>query len=70
MSDQLLRHVVLFGFKESTTPEQLQQIEQTFATLPGHIDIIHAFEWGTNISVENLAQGYTHCFSGHVSQQG
>jgi hypothetical protein len=26
------------------------------------IDVIAGFEWGTDVSVENLAQGFTHCF--------
>ena len=28
----------------------------------GKVDTIHDFEWGTDISVENLSQGFTHCF--------
>lgn len=59
---KLLRHVVLFGFKDETTPEQIQKIEQAFCSLPNKIEDVHDFEWGTNVSVENLAQGYTHCF--------
>ena len=58
----LLRHVVLFGFKETTTPEQITQIETAFAALPAKIDEIYGFEWGTDVSVENLAQGFSHCF--------
>ncbi len=61
-STKLLRHVVLFGFKETTTPDQLHNIEATFCALPEKMDIIDGFEWGTNVSPENLAQGYTHCF--------
>jgi hypothetical protein len=30
--------------------------------LPSNIDAILDFEWGTDVSVENLAKGYTHCF--------
>jgi hypothetical protein len=62
MSEKLLRHVVLLGFKDTTTPQQIQEVEQVFAALPAKIDIIHDFEWGTDVSVENLAQGYSHCF--------
>jgi hypothetical protein len=57
-----LRHVVLFGFKETATPEQIQTIEQAFRALPEKISEIHEFEWGTDVSVENLSRGYTHCF--------
>lgn len=59
---KMLRHVVLFKFKADTTPEQLKQITDTFAALPGKIDTIKGFEWGTDVSVENKAEGFTHCF--------
>jgi hypothetical protein len=58
----LLRHVVLFKFKESATPEQIKQVEDAFRALPGKINQVKDFEWGTNVSPENLAQGFTHCF--------
>ena len=61
-STRLLRHVVLFKFKSDTTPGKVKEIEDAFAALPAKIDAIHDFEWGTDVSVENLAQGYTHCF--------
>ena len=59
---KVLRHVVLFKFKEGATPEQIKQVEDAFRALPGKIDLIRGFEWGTNVSSENLSQGYTHCF--------
>lgn len=59
---KVLRHVVLFKFKEGTTAERIKQVEDAFRALPGKIDLIRGFEWGTNVSPENLAQGYTHCF--------
>ena len=60
--ERLLRHVVLFKFKDSATPEQIKEVETAFRALPGKIPVIHSFEWGTNNSPENLAQGFTHCF--------
>ena len=59
---KLLRHVVLFSFKESAGPEQIRQIEEAFGALPAQIQEIHDFEWGTDVSVEGKAQGFTHCF--------
>jgi hypothetical protein len=59
---QVLRHVVLFKFKDSSTPEQIKAVEDAFSALPGKINTIIDYEWGTNVSPENLAQGYTHCF--------
>jgi len=57
-----LRHVVLFKFKEGTTDKQVKTIEKAFAALPSKIDAIDDFEWGTDVGVENLAAGFTHCF--------
>jgi len=61
-TNRVLRHVVLFKFKEGTTGEQVQQIEAAFRALPGKINAIHDFEWGTDVSVEGIADGFTHCF--------
>ena len=61
-TESLLRHVVLFGFTAETTPAQRRTLEDAFAGLPGQIPEIVDFEWGTDVSVENAARGYTHCF--------
>ncbi len=58
----LLRHVVLFKFKEDTPPDKTKELENAFRALPGKISLIKKFEWGTNSSPENLSQGFTHCF--------
>ena len=57
-----LRHVVFFKFKESSSQEDIESVIKAFSDLPGKINTILGYEWGTNISPENLAQGYTHCF--------
>lgn len=63
MADQpLLRHVVLFQFKEDTPQSKVGEIEEAFRALPGKIRVIQDFEWGTDVSVEGLADGFTHCF--------
>jgi len=59
---KMLKHVVLFKFKEGTTPEQIKEVEKAFASLPGKIDVIKGFEAGTNVSTENRSEGFTHCF--------
>jgi len=57
-----LRHVVLLKFKDDTSAEVVKSIEAGFAALPGKIDVIVDLEWGTDVSVENLQDGFTHCF--------
>lgn len=59
---QVLRHVVLFKFKDGVEKEQIRLIENAFCALPSKVDAIYDFEWGTDVSVENLHQGFTHCF--------
>jgi hypothetical protein len=61
-SSKVLRHVVLFAFKGSSTPRQIRELERAFGELPGKIAEVREFEWGTDVSVENLSRGYTHCF--------
>jgi hypothetical protein len=58
----LVRHVVLFKFKDDAPPDQIRAIEAKFRALKSQIPQILDFEWGTNISPENRAQGFTHCF--------
>jgi hypothetical protein len=57
-----LRHIVLFKFKDGATPDEIKAIEGAFRALPSKIPTVVDFEWGTNNSPENLAQGFTHCF--------
>jgi hypothetical protein len=58
----MLRHVVLFKFKDSSTPADIEKILAEFSMLPKKIPQIVSFEWGTNNSPEGLADGFTHCF--------
>ena len=60
--DELLRHVVLFKFKENAKADSIKIVEEAFAALPGKIDAIHDYEWGVNNSPEGLNKGLTHCF--------
>ena len=57
-----LRHVVLFKFKADATKEQIREIVAGFQALPKKIDGITGFEYGTDVSPEGLADGFTHCF--------
>lgn len=59
---EYLKHIVLFAFKDSATEDDIQAIVKAFANLKQEIDEVHDFEWGTDVSVENLQQGFTHCF--------
>ena len=59
---KLLRHVVLFKFKQSATPDQVAKLVEAFRELPKKISTIVDFEYGVNNSPEGLNEGLTHCF--------
>lgn len=60
--DSLLRHVVLFKFKDGTSSEDIKKVETAFSALPTKIPQIIGYEWGLNNSPEGLEKGFTHCF--------
>ena len=59
---KMLRHAVLFKFKDTSKPEDIKKVEDAFRALPSKIKEIAGLEWGTNNSPENLNQGFTHLF--------
>lgn len=60
---RVLRHVVLFSFKEGTPDAKVAEIVGAFEALPSKIPQILHFEWGLNNSPEGLNKGFTHCFT-------
>ena len=58
----VMRHVVLLKFKEDANSEQIRSVETEFRALKSRIPSVQSLEWGTNVSPEGLAQGFTHCF--------
>ncbi len=61
--DSVLRHVVYFSFKETSSQEDIQSVIDAFRDLQNKIDGIKGFEWGINSSPENLHQGLTHALT-------
>lgn len=59
---KLLRHVVIFKFKDTSSPEDIQKVADTFYALKDQVPQIVTMEWGINNSPENFNQGFTHCF--------
>ena len=60
--EKVLRHVVMYKFKDNLTPAQLKEVIDAFAGLPKKIDTIIGFEHGTNVSKEGKSEGFTHMF--------
>lgn len=63
MPDSVLRHVVLFGFKATSSQQDIDGVVAAFQALPSKISEIKGFEWGINSSPEGLNQGLTHAFT-------
>ena len=59
---KMLRHIVMFKFKETSSKENIQKVVDGFRSLKVSIPQIAGFEYGTNNSPEGLADGFTHCF--------
>ncbi|GLU05112.1 hypothetical protein SLE2022_222300 [Rubroshorea leprosula] len=58
----VVKHVLLAKFKEGTTPEKIEELTKGYADLVNRIEPMKAFEWGKDVSFENLQQGFTHVF--------
>jgi hypothetical protein len=59
---RVLRHGVFLKFREGAPPEQITDVEESFARLPSECPTIKAFEWGKNNSPEKHDDGFTHCY--------
>jgi len=61
-ADKVLRHIVMYKFKDDVTPAQLKEVIDAFAALPKRVNTIIDFEHGTNVSKEGKSEGFTHAF--------
>ena len=57
-----VKHAVLVKFKETTTPEQIDQVFSDLLDLSEAIPGIEDYVAGPNNSSQGLSQGYTHGF--------
>lgn len=60
--ERVLKHLVLYKFKEDQSPAQVQEVIDTFAGLVKKVDSIVALEHGANVSKEGKSEGLTHGF--------
>lgn len=59
---KMLRHVVMFQFKDASTDAEIQTVVDAFRQLPSKIREIADFEYGIDNSPEKLSGGLTHVF--------
>ena len=55
-------HVVIFKFKDESSEEDVNRLNESFNALADAIPVIKDFEWGINDSPENFHQDFTHCY--------
>jgi hypothetical protein len=60
MTERLLRHVVLFGFKPGV---EADAVAARFRALRESVPGVLAFECGVDVSPEGLGQGHSHVFT-------
>ncbi|EFJ26155.1 hypothetical protein SELMODRAFT_98687 [Selaginella moellendorffii] len=58
-----LKHVLLARFKPEISEEEVASLIAGYEALPQSIEAMKGFEWGTDVSVENLHQDFTHVFT-------
>jgi hypothetical protein len=61
-ADGPVHHIVAFKFKKDADPATVKKIEADFVALKSKIPLIQSLEWGTNVSAEDRAKGFTHCW--------
>jgi len=59
---KVLRHIVMYKFKDGLPAGEVQEVVDTFCQLPNKIKTIIGFENGTNVSHEGKSEGFTHVF--------
>ncbi len=60
--EKLLRHVVIFKFKDEAREEDVNRLNDSFNALAEAIPVVKDFEWGINDSPEDFHQDFTHCY--------
>ena len=59
----LVRHIVIFKYRNSALSDQIQQVTDAFRTLQHKIPGIRSFEYGINNSPEGKNLGFTHVYT-------
>lgn len=61
-NNKAVKHIVVFKYKSTATPAQIEQVTSAFLDLKHKIPGITSFEYGVNNSPENLNKGFTHVY--------
>ncbi|CAI8610957.1 unnamed protein product [Vicia faba] len=61
-ADGRVKHIVIGKFKDDISQERTDELIKGYANLVNLIPSMKSFHWGTDVSAENLHQGFTHVF--------
>ncbi|EEF43148.1 stress-response A/B barrel domain-containing protein HS1 [Ricinus communis] len=64
-----VHHLVMAKFKEDITPEKIEELIEGYANLVNLVPPMKAFHWGTDVSIENLNEGFTHIFHATIESR-
>ncbi|CAL5199165.1 unnamed protein product [Lathyrus oleraceus] len=58
----IVHHILLGKFKDDITQQRIDELIKGYANLVNLIPVMKSFHWGTDVSADNLHQGFTHAF--------
>jgi Stress responsive A/B Barrel Domain len=56
----MIRHILLWDYKDETSPEERARLEAELASLPARVPVLRQVEWGPVVGGRN--QSFSHCF--------
>jgi hypothetical protein len=56
----MIRHILLWNYKDRTSPEERTRIEAELVSLPAQVPSLREVAWGPVVGGRN--QSFTHCF--------
>ncbi len=56
----MIRHIILIKFKATAKISEINELKDSFESIPSKIEGVHSVEWGLNNSPEGINKDYTH----------
>ncbi|KAL5700347.1 Stress-response A/B barrel domain-containing protein hs1 [Ranunculus cassubicifolius] len=58
----VVKHILLARFKDDISQDRIDQLIKGYANFVSIIEPVKAFQWGKDVSRDNLHMAYTHIF--------
>lgn len=56
----MIRHIILIKFKATAKINEINELKDSFESMPSKVEGVHSVEWGLNDSPEGKNKDYTH----------